>query len=81
MTTKNTTRPLHVIAKEIRTDWKPMSPHANAHLEAFDNATSIDEVYYCDSVKSEVCYFLANASTWKGETAKRVKAELKAMLK
>jgi hypothetical protein len=28
-----------------------------------------------------VRYFLANATSWKGETARAIKAELKAMLK
>jgi hypothetical protein len=40
---------------------------------------SIDDNYYFDSADSIVRYFLANASTWRGETAKRIKAELKAM--
>jgi hypothetical protein len=35
--------------------------------------------YGMDSGKSIILYFLANASTWRGDTAKRVKAELKAM--
>jgi hypothetical protein len=37
--------------------------------------------YYLDSGESIIIYFLANASTWRGETAKRVKKELNAMLK
>jgi hypothetical protein len=41
---------------------------------------SIDEYYYNDSASSCVRYFLANAGTWRGETARRVKAELKAMV-
>jgi len=28
-----------------------------------------------------VRYFLSNATTWRGETARRIKAELKQMLK
>jgi len=34
-----------------------------------------------DSGDSIVRYFLSNASTWRGETARRVKKELNAMLK
>jgi len=74
-----TSRPLYQIANEIRTDWKPMYKPAEAHLVAFENATSIDEMYMCDSVKSEVLYFLGNAGTWRGETARRIKKELKTM--
>jgi hypothetical protein len=33
-----------------------------------------------DTGKSIVLYFLSNAGTWRGETAKRVKAELKKMV-
>lgn len=41
--------------------------------------TNISDSYGADSAKSIVCYFLANAGTWRGEVAKRVKAELKKM--
>jgi hypothetical protein len=34
-----------------------------------------------DSGRSIVAYFLSNASTWRGETAKRIKLELNKMLK
>ena len=34
-----------------------------------------------DDAKSVVRYFLANASTWKGDTAKVVKAHLKSLVK
>ena len=40
---------------------------------------TIDDNYINDSGKSVVLYFLANASTWRGEDAKRIKAELKKM--
>jgi hypothetical protein len=36
--------------------------------------------YYYDDAQSVVLYFLANAGTWKGEAARRIKAELKTML-
>jgi hypothetical protein len=42
---------------------------------------SINDMYMFDTAKSIVLYFLGNASTWRGETAKRIKAELKAMAK
>lgn len=40
----------------------------------------IRESYGYDSGVSVVLYFLSNASTWRGETAKRIKSELKAMV-
>ena len=42
---------------------------------------SISDPYYADSARSIIAYFLANAGTWKGETARRIKKELKDMLK
>jgi hypothetical protein len=32
-------------------------------------------------VQFPLCYILANANTWKGETARRIKKELNAMIK
>jgi hypothetical protein len=42
---------------------------------------SIKDNYGQDSGTSIVAYFLSNASSWKGETAKRIKLELNKMLK
>ena len=73
------TRPLHVIAKDIRDHWPNMYFGAEPYVSAMWEMTSIDEPYYQDSGKSVVLYFLANASTWRGPDAKRIKAELKKM--
>jgi hypothetical protein len=40
---------------------------------------TIDDKYMYETAKSIVLYFLANANTWRGETARRIKAELKQM--
>lgn len=40
----------------------------------------ISDDYGLDTAHTIVAYFLANANTWRGDTARRVKAELKAML-
>lgn len=74
-------RPLYEIAEEIRKDWKNVNYGAEPYLEAMGELVSIQNMYYCDTGKSIVAYFLANASNWHGETAKRIKAELKGMLK
>lgn len=73
-------RPLSQIAREIYQDWKPVSPYAKPYLEAMSTLNSIDDNYMMDSGRSIVAYFLSNASQWKGENAKRIKAELKKML-
>ena len=80
MTTKKL-RPLYTIANEIRMDWKKVYFGAVPYLEAMLCLQSIDDNYGMDSAKSVVLYFLSNASTWRGETAKRIKVELKAMCK
>ena len=74
-------RPLYTIAREIRADWKKVSPYAAPYLSAMGTLTSVDDYYGFDSGRSIVSYFLANAGSWRGETAKRIKAELKAMSK
>lgn len=76
---KKTTRPIYEIAEEIRGDWKNINPYAEAYLEPMFELNSIEDRYYFDSGKSVVLYFLSNASGWKGDTAKRVKAELKSL--
>ena len=74
-------RPLYEIAREIRKAWTKVSPYAEPYLEAMESLNSINDNYYLDSGKSIVLYFLSNASTWRGEDARRIKAELKEMLK
>ena len=72
-------RPLYEIAREIRKAWTKVSPYAEPYLEAMESLNTIDDNYYLDSGKSVVLYFLSNASTWRGEDARRIKAELKEM--
>ena len=74
-------RPLFEIAREIRKDWKNVSYCAAPYLNAMSCLNSVDDNYLFDSGRSIVSYFLANAGSWRGETAKRIKAELKAMVK
>ena len=75
------TRPLYEIAKEIRKDWQKVYFGAVPYLDAMSTLNKVTDNYFQDSGKSIVLYFLANASTWRGETAKRIKAELKAITK
>lgn len=74
-----TVRPLYEIAREIKQDWKAVNYGAKPYLEAMYSLDSINDKYGMDSAKSIVLYFLSNAGTWRGETAKRIKAELKKM--
>jgi hypothetical protein len=80
--TTTATRPLHEIAREIRKDWgAKVYFGAKPYLDAMASLDSVNDNYGWDSGKTIVLYFLSNASTWRGETAKRIKAELKAMAK
>lgn len=74
-------RTLQQIAREIRRDWKKVYFGAVPYLEALECMDSPQANFGADSGKEMVLYFLSNATTWKGEVARRVKAELKGMLK
>lgn len=74
------TRSLSTIAREISDDWRKPYFGAVPYLEVMAELESIHDNYYHDSAKSVVMYFLSNTATWKGETARRIKAELKAMV-
>jgi hypothetical protein len=75
------TRPLYEIARDIRNDWgAKVNFAAKPYLDAMTSLTSVNDNYGWDSGDTIVRYFLSNASTWRGETAKRIKAELKGMV-
>ncbi len=74
-------RPLFEIASEIKKDWVKPNYAAKPYLDAMGSLTSVNDTYGWDSGKSIVIYFLCNANTWKGENAKRIKAELKSLTK
>jgi len=69
-------RPIYVIAEDIANHWPTVSPHARPYLDAMYSLTTTDERYGYDDAKSIIRYFLANASTWRGEDARRIKHEL-----
>ena len=79
-TNKVQNRPLYEIARDIRKDWKNAYFGAKPYLDAMATLDSINDNYGWDSADSIIRYFLANASTWRGETAKKIKKELKAMV-
>lgn len=74
-------RPLYEIARDIRKDWgSKVYFGAKPYLDAMATLDSINDNYGWDSADDIIRYFLANASTWRGETAKKIKKELKAMV-
>lgn len=75
-----TTRTLSTIAQDIRTHWPVPNYAAVPYLRAMTSLTTMASTYGADDARSIVMYFLSNAATWRGEHARRIKAELKAML-
>lgn len=80
MSTETTTRPLHIIAREIRADWPRVNYAAEPYLRAMASLDTVRDRYGYDSGAEIVLRFLGNAQSWRGETARRVKAELRAAL-
>ena len=76
-------RSLRDIAVEIERDCsgKPWYVYAEAYVTPMKSLDTISDTYYADSASSIVSYALANLSSWRGDTARRIKAELNGMLK
>lgn len=75
-------RPLADIASDIRRDWGAKTNYgAKPYLAAMGSLHDIKDNYGADSAESVVAYFLSNATSWRGEKARAIKAELKAILK
>ena len=72
---------LSTIAKLIRSDWKNIYFGARPYLDAMECLQTTADNYGDDSGKSIVQYFLANAQSWRGNTARAVKAKLNEILK
>lgn len=75
-------RPIHTIAAEIKADWGgKINYAARPYLAAMHSLNTIKDTYGADSAKLVLLYFLSNASSWKGDTARRIKAEIKGLCK
>lgn len=74
------TRSLSTIARDIYKAWPKVNFAAKPYLEAMLRLDRITDNYYADDARSVVLYFLSNASSFRGEEAKALKAELKAIL-
>ena len=73
-------RQLSTIAREIRGAWPKVNYAAEPYLRAMASLGSITDRYGCDPADMIVRYFLGNARGWRGAEAKRIKAELNAMI-
>lgn len=72
---------LNEIALVVYKNWPNVNYAAKPYLEAMSCLHNITDKFYADSGYSVVAYFLTNAASFRGETAKLVKAELKARMK
>ena len=79
-------RSLRVIAREIAKLWREGNVSheatyaAKPYLEAMAQLDNIAQPYYSDTGYSVVAYFVENVRSWRGNDAKRIKAELRAMM-
>ena len=76
-------RTFQQIAKDIKSTWLNVYFGAVPYLEAMLTLDTSDPnaMYHLyDTARDIVRYFLANAQTYRGADAKRLKAELESML-
>jgi hypothetical protein len=82
MTADKQQRPLYEIAREIKEDashrafWWKAEPYVSAMLKI----DKITDMYMFEPADMVVRYALGNLIGWRGDTAKRIKTELRAML-
>jgi hypothetical protein len=74
-------RPLHEVAAEIEQDWTALHGAAQPYINAMKESYLATSRHRLERGSDMIQGFLMNAQTWRGETARRVKTELKAILK
>jgi hypothetical protein len=74
-------RKISTIASEIYLNWTKPYFGAVPYLDAMQSLETVNDSFGCDDAKTIIIYFLSNATTWRGETAKRIKLELKELIK
>jgi predicted lipoprotein len=67
-------RTIETIAADIAAAWRNPNVYARNYLDYMMNPWGYD------SPRDAALYFLSNAAGWRGPDAKRLKAELKAVL-
>lgn len=76
-----TNRPLYEIAADIKRTWARPYFGVAPYLQAMSQLDKITDRFYDDDAKSIVVYALSNMTTFRGDDARRLKAELKALIK
>jgi hypothetical protein len=77
---KQTARPLHKIADEIMRKWARPYFGAVPYINALTHLSAKEDHFGVESGDSVIRRFLVNAATWRGDDARRIKAELRAIL-
>jgi len=79
----NNLTPLHELAKVINQEGagKSWYIYARPYVQAMYSLNTAKDNYGFDTGESIVMYALSNLEHWRGETAREVKAQLKAHLK
>jgi hypothetical protein len=75
-----TSRKIHEVAAEIKQKWTKPYFGAVPYLDAMLFLSDKNSNYGLDSATSIVLYFLGNANAFRGEDARRLKAELKQII-
>jgi hypothetical protein len=75
-----THRLIYAIAREIQADWKKVNYGAVPYLQAMHSLNTIRDRFGMEPATEVVNYFLANSQGWRGDKARAIKAELKAMV-
>jgi hypothetical protein len=70
-------RKISEIAREIEQKWTNVWFGARPYLSAMRCLFTIEDSVGADDAKTVIIYFLSNATTWRGEDARRIKSELK----
>lgn len=74
-------RPIFKIAEDIKNEWgSKVYFGAVPYLEAMQFLSNKNDKYGFDNGETILRYFLSNASTFRGETAKKLKEEIKNIL-
>ncbi len=75
------TRNICEIAREICHDWRKPYFGAVPYIRAMQSIDTVDDFYGFNDASCIIRYFLANAGTWRGTVARRIKSELREMIK
>ena len=72
-------RALYEVGEDIRRNWAKHNDAAVPYLEAMGGLVGIDGSCHLDSGKGIVLCCLGEEGTWRGEHARRIRAELRGM--